>query len=306
MALTYDQISAITRAKWIPKMYDNIFDADPIVQRARKKFLKKLSGGTDIRIPLNYALNGAGGWYSGADTFNTTDTENISASTWDWKQLYENISITGRDRRINNGDEAILDFVKSKVQIAEQTMADRLGDAFYSSGTDPNSILGLATIVDATDTVGGISGSSYSWWASQENSSTTTLSMSALQTQHTTLTKNNKSPTVALGTRSIYNSYYGLLQPQQRFQDSETAKGGFTSLMFNGIPFIPGSKVPTSSLYFLNEEYLHFIVHSECDMKFTGWKDPINQDVTVAQILFMGALATSNRRMHGKFTALTA
>lgn len=304
MPLSYDQITAITRAKWIPKLYDNVFDADPIVQRARKKFLKKLNGGTDIRIPLNYATNGAGGWYSGADTFNTTDSENITAAAYDWKQLYENVSITGRDRMVNNGDEAILDFVKSKLQIAEQTQADRLGDAFWNAGTDPLAILGLTTQVDATDTVGGISGTTYSWWASQENSSTTTLSMSALQTMHTILTKNNKSPTVAMGTRTLYNSYYGLLQPQQRFQDSETAKGGFTSLMFNGIPFIPGSKVPTNHLFFLNEEFLHFIVHSERDMKFTGWKDPIAQDVTVAQILFMGALGTSNRRMHGKFTAL--
>jgi hypothetical protein len=306
MALSYDQITAITRAKWIPKLVDNVFDADPIVQRARKKFLKKLSGGTDVRTPLNYATNGAGGWYTGADTFNTTDTDNITAAAWDWKQLYENISITGRDRMINNGDEAILDFVKSKVQIAEQTMADRLGDAFYSSGSDANSILGLAALVGTTSTVGGISGTDYSWWQSQVNSSTTTVSMSALQTQHTILTKNNKGPTVAIGTRTVYNNYYGLLQPQQRFQDSETAKGGFTSLMFNGIPVIAGSKVPANALYFLNEEFLHFVVHSERDMKFTGWKEPINQDVTVAQILFMGALATTNRRMHGKFTALTA
>jgi hypothetical protein len=306
MALSYDQITAITRAKWIPKLVDNVFDADPIVQRARKKFLKKLSGGTDVRTPWNYATNGAGGWYTGADTFNTTDTDNITAAAWDWKQLYENISITGRDRMINNGDEAILDFVKSKVQIAEQTMADRLGDAFYSSGSDANSILGLAALVGTTSTVGGISGTDYSWWQSQVNSSTTTVSMSALQTQHTILTKNNKGPTVAIGTRTVYNNYYGLLQPQQRFQDSETAKGGFTSLMFNGIPVIAGSKVPANSLYFLNEEFLHFVVHSERDMKFTGWKEPINQDVTVAQILFMGALATTNRRMHGKFTALTA
>jgi hypothetical protein len=306
MPLTYDQITAITRAKWIPKLQDNIFDTDPIVQRARKKFLKKVNGGTDIRTPLNYATNGAGGWYSGADTFSTTDSENMTAATWDWKQLYENISITGRDKMINSGDEAILDFVKSKMQIAEQTMADRLGDAFYSTGSDANSILGLATLVDATDTVGGISGTTYSWWAAQENSSTTTLSMSALQTQHTVLTKNNKGPTVAIGTRTVYNNYYGLLQPQQRFQDGETAKGGFTSLMFNGIPFIPGSKVPTNHLFLLNEEFLQFVVHSERDMKFTGWKEPIAQDVSVAQLLFMGALAVTNRRMQGKFTALAA
>jgi hypothetical protein len=306
MPLDYNQITAITEKKWIPKLYDNIFDSDPLLQRAKKKGLLKKDGGTLIMIPLNYAQNGAGGWYTGAETFNTTDTENISAAAYEWKQLYENISISGRDRELNSGDAAILDFVKSKTQIAEKTMIDRLGDGLYSAGTDAKSILGLRTLVDATDTVGGISGSTYSWWAAQENSSTTTLSMSALQTQHTTLTINNEGPTVAMATRTLYNSYYALLQPQQRFQDSETAKGGFTSLMFNGIPFIAGSKVPSSHLFFLNENYLHLVVHKNRDMKFTGFKEPVNQDVTVGQILWMGGYCVSNRRMHGKFTALAA
>lgn len=306
MALTYDQITAITRAKWIPKLYDNIFDTDPIVQRARKKFLKKLSGGTDIRIPLGYALASSGGSYSGADTFSLTDNDNITAATYDWKQYYVNVSITGRDRMINNGDEAILDFVKSKVQIAEQTIGDLIGDGFYSTGSNANDLLGLTTLVDATDTVGGINASENSWWAAQENSSTTTTSMAAYQTMHTILSKNSKKPTVILGTRTAYNNYYGLLQPQQRFQDSETANGGFASLMFNGIPYIAGSKVPTNHVFMLNEEFLHFIVHTERDMKFTGWKEPVGQDVTVAQVLFMGALGVSNRRMQGKFTALAA
>ena len=306
MPLDYNQITAITNKKWIPKLYDNIFDSDPLLQRLKKKCYLKKDGGTVIMIPLNYALNGAGGWYTGAETFNTTDTENITAAAYDWKQLYENISITGRDRELNNGDAAILDFVKSKTQIAEKTMIDRLGDGIYSDGTDAKSIVGLGDIVDATETVGGLSGSTYSWWAAQENSSTTTLSMSGLQTMHTTLSKNNDGPTVAMATRTLYNSYYALLQPQQRFQDSETAKGGFTSLMFNGIPFIAGSKVPSSHVMFLNEQYLHLVVHKNRDMKFTGFKEPVNQDVTVGQILWMGALCTSNRRMQGKFTALAS
>jgi hypothetical protein len=306
MALTYDQISAITEKKWIAKLYDNIFDSDPLLQRLKKKSYIKKDGGTQIMIPLNYALNNAGGWYSGAETFNTTDAENMTAAVYDWKQLYENISITGRDREINNGDAAILDFVKSKTQIAEKTMIDRMGDALYSAGTDPKSILGLATLVDATDSVGGISGSTYSWWASTEDTTTTTESMSALQTQHTLLTKNNETPTVILGTRTLYNKYYALLQPQQRFQDSETAKGGFTSLMFNGIPYIASSKCTANARYMLNENYLHLVVHKNRDMKFTGFKDPINQDVTVGQLLWMGAFAISNRRMCGKATAITA
>lgn len=306
MALDLNQITAITNKVWIPKLYDNIFDSDPLLQRLKKKSYIKKNGGTEVVIPLNYALNGAGGWYQGTETFNTTDSENISGAVYQWKQLYENITISGRDKLINNGDAAVLDFVKSKTQIAEKTMIDRLGDGIYSAGTDPKSILGLATLVDATDSVGGISGSTYSWWGSQEDSSTTTVTMANLLTQHTTLTKNNEGPTVAMTTRTLYNKYYALLQPQQRFTDSDTAKGGFQSLMFNGIPVIAGSKVTANYWYFLNEAYLHLVVHSERDMKFTGFKEPTNQDAEAGQILWMGAFGVSNRRMQGKFTALTA
>jgi hypothetical protein len=41
-------------------------------------------------------------------------------------------------------------------------------------------------------------------------------------------------------------------------------------------------------------------------MKFTGFKEPTNQDAEVAQVLWFGAFASSNNRCHGKFSALTA
>jgi hypothetical protein len=54
MALTYDQVTAITQKKFIPKMYDNIFDSNPLLQRAKKKgWYDKLDGGERIVVPLS-------------------------------------------------------------------------------------------------------------------------------------------------------------------------------------------------------------------------------------------------------------
>ena len=36
MPLSYDQISAITQKKFIPKLYDNIFDSDALLARLEK------------------------------------------------------------------------------------------------------------------------------------------------------------------------------------------------------------------------------------------------------------------------------
>lgn len=306
MPLSYDQISAITEKKFIPKLVDNIFDSDPLVQRARKKFQQLVDGGTKVVIPLNYAQTAASDWYQGADTLNTTDNEVITAAEYEWKQLYANITISRRDRLINSGDAQIINFVKSKTQIAEKTIKDKLGDAFYNDGTVAKAFGGLRLILSTNQVVGGISQATYSWWQAQVDSSTTTLSIAALQTLDTSTTINDEGVTVWLATRANYNRFYALLQPQQRFADSDTAKGGFTSLMFNGKPFIAGSKVPTNNIIGLNENYLHFIVHKDENMRYEPLAKPVNQNIEVGKIYFMGAFGSSNNRMHCRMTAVAS
>jgi hypothetical protein len=307
MALTYDQISAITQKKFIPKLYDNVFDSNPLLQRGKKKFYEKVDGGERIIVPLNYAMVTSSGWYQGSETLSTADNENMTAAEYTWKQLYANISINRLDEIKNSGDSQILNLVKQKTKIAEKTMEDKLGTGIYSAGTDPKSIVGLRNIAASiTATVGGISQSSYSWWQPQLDSATTTLTIAAMQSRDNACTVNSDSPTVIATTRSLYNSYYALLQPQQRFMDSETAKGGFSSLMFNGKPVIADSYCPASHMLFLNENYLHLFVHKDEDMRFEPFQKPINQNVKVAKIFWAGAFGSSNNRMHGALNAVTA
>ncbi len=307
MALTYDQISAITQKKFIPKLIDSVFDSDPILQRAKSKgWAGELDGGTSVIYPLNYAQSTAEGWFSGAETLSNVDNDVMTGAEYNWKQRYVSIVVTRRDELINSGDSQIIDFVKSKTQIAEKTMSDKLADAVYNAGSDSKAVAGLRSIVDSANTVGGISQSTYSWWAGQEDGTTTTLTLAALQTQHTTLSINNEGPTVILATRANYNRYYALLQPQQRFTDGDTAKGGFSSLMFNGVPFIAGSKVPASHIFMLNEKYLHLDAHKDENMRFSKFQEPNNQNIKVAKVYWMGVFGTDNARMHGKFTAVAA
>jgi len=306
MALTWDQISGITEKKFIKKLYDNIFDSNPLLKRLKQKSYEKLDGGTSIMIPLNYAQTTAAGWYTGGDTLSTSDNENITAAEYAWKQIYANISITRLDELKNSGDAQKIALVKSKTQIAEKTIMDQMGTAIYNDGTTLNAPIGLRAIVGTTSTIGGISQSTNSWWQGQVDSATTTFSISALQTLFNACTVDSDGPSVIMATRANYNRYYSQLQPQQRFMDSETAKGGFSSLMFNGIPFIADSHAPTSHIFMLNEQYLHLFVHKDEDLRFEPFQKPINQNVKVAKVYWMGALGSSNNRLHGKLSAVAA
>lgn len=306
MALNFDQISAITERYFVKKLADNIFDSNPLTKRLKEKSMDTISGGTSILVPLNYATTSASGWYSGADTLSTTDNDQITSAEYSWKQHYANITVSGLDELKNSGEQAMLNFVKEKTKIAERTLVDNLGTGMYSAGTDPKSIVGLRSIVGTSNTIGGISQTSNSWWAGQVDSATTTLTLAAMQTLYNAATVDNMHPTVATASRAIYNLYYALLQPQQRFTDSEVAKGGFSSIMFNGIPVIADSKCPSAHLFFVNEDFLHLFVHKDRNMKFEPFQKPINQDVKSAKIYWCGALGSSNNRLHGKFSAITA
>lgn len=306
MGLTYDQISGITQRKFIPKLYDNIFNSNPLLQRHRKRSYELVDGGISIMVPLNYATPTATGWYFGADTLNVNDNDQITAAEYTWKALYTNITILRTDELKNAGDEQMISLVKGKVKIAEKNMEDQLGTGIFSSGTNAKSIVGLGSIMSTSNTIGGISQSTYSWWQpGSVDSTTTTMSLSALQTVWNLCTIGSWSPTVAVTTRSLFNSYYALLQPQQRFQDTESANGGFQSLLFNGLPVLPDSHAPSSNFFFLNEDYMHLFAHKEEDMRFEPFAKPVNQNVKIAKIYWMGAYGTSNMRLQGALTGLT-
>ena len=228
-------------------------------------------------VPLNYATTSASGWYTGADTLSTSDNENITAAEYAWKQIYANISITRLDEFKNSGDAQKIALVKSKVQIAEKTIMDTMGTALYNDGTTNNALVGLRAIVGTSSTIGGIAQSTNSWWAGQVDSSTTTFSISALQTQFNAASIDSDGPSVIMATRANYNRYYAQLQPQQRFMDSESAKGGFASLMFNGIPFIADSHCPANHIFGLNENYLHLFVHKDEDMRFEPFQNQLTK-----------------------------
>lgn len=306
MALTYDQLSAITSKKFMPKAVDNIFNSNPLLARTRKKSYELIDGGTSIMVPLNYAVPTASGWYSGADTLSINDNDIITAAEYSWKQLYVNISILRSDELKNSGEAQQVSLVKQKMKIAEKQMEDLLGTGIFSNATDANSIVGLRKIVGTANTVGGISQTTYTWWAGNLDATTTTLSMGHLQTQFNLASIGSDTPSVAVTTRTLFNSYYALLQPQQRFQDTESANGGFSSLMFNGVPVLVDSHCPSSSWFFLNEEYLSLYAHKNEDMRFEPFAKPTNQNLKLAKIYWMGSYGSSNNRMHALSNALTA
>lgn len=304
MALTYGEISSITEKYFVPKLVDNIFTSNVLFQRAKQKFYKTYDGGTSIMVPVAYAATTAAGAYSGSETLNTTANDQITAAEFTMKQYYANITITRADELKNSGKSQIIDFVKSKVQLAEISLADDLGTAIYNTGTDSKELVGLRLAVDSAGTYGGISRTDYSWWSAQEDGSTTVLSMAALEALYGDCTVGNDKPSVIVTTQDIFDDLFALTTPQQRFTDKQTADAGFTNILFRGTPVIVDNHCTSGYVYMLNEKYLSLYAHSKENFRFEPFQKPIDQNVSCAKIYWAGAMTLSNPRLCGKMTAI--
>jgi hypothetical protein len=305
MALTYDQMTAITEKFFVPKIIDNIFNSHPVYQKLRAK-QKYQNGGEKVIVPLEYAETTAAGWYQGAETLDTTENEVITAAAFDWKQAYANISITRREELQNSGDAQVVSLLGTKSKNAEKTLAHILSQGLYNSGTNSKAIVGSKVFLNASNTYGGISQSTYSWWQGNDNTTTTTLTIAAMQGMWGDCGAGTDYPDLLTGDQDMFDRYYALLQPQQRFQSEEMAKGGFRSLMFNGAPIVVDPDQNAGDLSFFNTEYLDLYVHPEEDMRFEPMQKPTDQNVKLGKIYWMGALCSSNNRRHGLLDAIAA
>lgn len=311
MAIPISAINSITNLKFIPKMADNITVSNAVLMRLKKSGrMQTLDGGQDIRQPVNYAFNQYFQWYAGSETLATASNDKKTALVFDWKQFNIPITISGLDVLKNSGESKVLDHVQTEMKIAENSIKENFSIGVYSAGTDPKSITGLRVAINTTSTYGGISQSAESWLQGQVDSTTTALSLGALQTMWEAASEDNDSPTFLAGTKVLFSSYYAKLQPQQRFQDAETASGGFKNLLFNGAPFIAESHVPTGHIFGLNEQYITIWSHK--DRNFPGQFDGFQelkvptQDSTFSAMKWAGEMIIEQTRKQFKFTALVS
>jgi hypothetical protein len=310
MAVSVTAINAITKQNFIPKLVDNVMQSNALLMFMEKnKGLENLDGGQDIRVPVRYARFSSRGWYAGGEVQSTAYNEKKTALVFDWKQYYVNITISGIDKLKNAGENKVIDHVRSEVESAEEDLKDAFGTGLYSNGTtDPKSIVGVRGFLSTSATYGGISQSSESWLAAQIDSTTTSLSLVKMQERYEACKINGEQPNLITTTETLFNSFWGLLQPQQRFQDSDTASAGFKNLLFNGAVVMQDDYAPASHMIFLNTKFIKLYSHK--DRKFPGeymdFRPFFDQDAEIAKMQWAGALVCSSPRLQGAMTALTS
>lgn len=319
MALTFDQITAITNKYYMPKFPELVFDVNFLLKRLHGKGTRP-SSGESIKQPLMYQIT-KGGAYRPYDTFDISAEDQVTAADFLWKYYEVPITISRDEILKNDGPEGIRKLMDAKMKLAKEQSAQLLANDLYANGTAANgdSAAGLNSLDNllddsaATSTLtgvvagaiaGGINKNQNPFWAGKlfaGGGSGAGITYTLLNKAWFNVIDGNIAPTILVAHNKAVQQYMSSQQGQQRYLKQDELTGGFTMTEFNGKPFVADLNVPDfgtttetrNRVYMLNEEYLDLVSHSKENMRLRPFAEPIDQNVSVAHIFWAGNMTTS-------------
>lgn len=325
MPYTIAELEAVTRdyfmadnRKAVDIYFNDSFCMDRFLNK-KKGLMERPSGGLKITIPLNYDGQ-EGGFYDKNDTLSSDDKETIANASFLWKHAYGNATIHRIDELKNAGEYAEVSLLTSKLEGAQKTIRKKIAQQIYNAGGDTaKGLTGLVAMCFGASSVpfGNIKEAdlvaqdgSTPWKA---NNVTTTAQITlAIIRELRSLAKIGDGPggkpDIALTTESLFNIISGILQNQQRFtEDADSAKAGFTNLVFEKQIIAADDYCPSGYFFSLNSNYYGWAVHQKGYFARTQWMDMTVNGVTAKslKIFFDGNQICSNRKAHAGRSGLS-
>jgi len=312
---SFTDIVTTTLQGYSGELADNVTHHNALLRWIDKKGNKQTATGRSIVQELEYAQNSTVMFYSGAETLDISPSETFTAAEFNYKQFAGNVVITGLEEVQNSGKEAIHNLLRSRIRNLEKSMKNTFATQLYADGTGTNSkeIGGLRLLVAdvPTNTVGGISGSTYSWWknyvydfSDQSVTASATTIQHAMNLTWINTIRGADKPDIIPADANYYLFYLESLTPNQRFTDDKGAGVGFTNLVYqSNVPVIYDDQCPANHMYFLNTDYLFVRPAKGREFKPLGEKSSVNQDAMVMPVVWAGNMTCSNRARQGVIVA---
>lgn len=321
------------------KFYDNIFKLNPTFWYLHEKGRKSNEemDGDRYLCNLQYGKNSTFGSYSRYDTLDTTPQDNQTAAYYAWRQFGGTVTIDGFSSAMNSGKSKLQSLLKTKIREAEMTAGEDLNEQLWTITPGAKDILGIPNIVykspNSSDTdPGGIAGdgTGNSWWQNRYKMDVDIDTFAELRywmrKVYQDCTKgaakrNQKgdfigsAPDLTMMSPGVYLAYESDLDSKSRYVNAWAEKAisyGFEAVKFKqsvvmwdemvADPYT-GTDYPTTrtegAMYFLNSDFLHYVVDSNTDLAIGKFIEPVNQDARSAKVLHYHCLACSNRQKQG-------
>lgn len=354
MALS-NRVISITEESYVPASIDGILNSNVFTSRLFMREQKVWSG-RQMMIPLQFAKPTTGGSFDGVGDFDTALQDTRVRQTFSHAQFYQNVSVGGGEASLNKTDGEVLDLIYITLQEAQNAALDSIGNQLYGAGTG-NDFLGLGAIVDDgtnSSTYAGLTRTTYpmlnSTLLAASGGALTFTGMATVMRGASAAGSKRQRPSIVATTETCWDLLESLFQPNitsnydslsrvqistyskpgVAYKDQDSLKGhqGFEALYWRGIPIVADEKADSGTMFFLNEDYLHWYnlkgvgltqykvpsvqvdsVATEFSQSYpiqwSGFDKPYNQYAQIGQFIMLGNVISGQTRRHGKYTAIT-
>ena len=327
MALTFTELQAITNDYFMAdnkKAIDIYFNTSYLMWKFMDKkagIMERPPGGQRYRIPLQYDGQ-EGAFYSRGEVLSSDSREIMNAAYYWPKHAYGNATIYRSDEQEASGEYAEVQLVQQHIEAAQSTCRKQIASNLYGNNTDTaKEITGLLKCCSGAATLayGGLIENDLvatdltKPWSAKSTTTTEGISLAVVRTLRTSCKISdgaNGKTDVGVTTEALFNIVSGILQVQQRFkEDNDTAKAGFTNLVFEGMTLSADDYVPSGDLFIVNSKFYGWAIHKDGFFQRTPWGDMTNAPSGIAgktmKIFWDGNQVVSNRKSHAVHTNLS-
>lgn len=307
------ELAASTMEFYHKTFVDNIFKRHALLSHLKENGgVKIYPGGEKIRVPLMYRTSTTTQRFGGTDVLDLTYQDTLDAADYTYEMYNQSIVFTLEDELKNSGEPQVMSLLEAKIKQAELSLSEAINTDLFSGAATDGDIVGLDTIISTTTTIGSISGSAYSWWQGNVDSTGETLSLSDMRTIKNSCNNGNGGSKVSMivTTQTLFEKYHSLLTATYQMNPvKETQRlgdAGFTAVEFEGVPLTYDESATSGSMYFINKDNFKLGIHRDANFARKRKAEPADQHVAVEHIVFMGQTVVDRRKSLGLLSSKTA
>jgi len=293
-------------------------------QGPRGKGKRTLAGGESIVVKARLGKNDTAKALAGSyDTFDMTPQDNVRHARFSWKQYGAGVSIDEHVIDTAGGGLGFFDLVEEEMMDAANSLADTMASHMYANGGSANNVNDLSSLISANDSIGGLSGATYSNWNSRGFSArgtaagsitftptTASFATAGLANWRTAFDNASEggtmTPNVILTTYTLKQAYEAKIQSQERYAPIGMTDARHLFLNFGTAPVVPDPKCPSGDTYFINTDTLYSVFLAGADFNSTPFQQPDRQRVRLSKVFATCELVIRDRKSNNRLTGQTA
>lgn len=295
-----NELNAITRRAFIPKMVVQLYSATPTLNIAMRNAQRAKGGLSQITVPVQGSSFVSFNWAGYAGTFPQPSVApaanvaqfNLSVGTVP-------ISLLGMESLIQS-TEAVIPLVKARFADAKTVALQALSTSFFASAADPLAINGLLDVYDdgsSVATYGGLNRTTAPFWKAQKYTTSITPSRQTMIARIMQATKGagGEAPDLIIMSMGDWTTlmadYMNAEQfhttPSSRYGNDDAINAGFRCLMLGNTPILADPFCPTGKAFLINTRYLGLYISEDANFAWSGFHSliPNNQLANVGVVV---------------------